>query len=294
MVSIYRTFNYVKRPQIEALKVRLITIILLSLFLILSIIPNIITITRSYALQQVAGNIIIEIKPGETNTFNWGLLSEKNQSSTVNITADGIGAEFLSFPENVTLTGSRQINYVPVNVNIPSNYTGDKELNPSIRATEAGEEVGPTIINIAMSKPLCVVIAQNNATTANQDFTDLKLKPYTQKVMVRDGGGGNQSIITIPIESTSNITEFSFNETQNQISFKASGDAGTNGTTILYVGQVLQEPYSLMLDGIASTDFDIITNTTTGERGIQITYRHTCIDNDIILTGAEVTTQTLT
>jgi hypothetical protein len=273
------------------LKVYFTIVHVLPLFLILSLIPNVITITQSYALQQVAGDIVVDIKPGETRTFRWGLLSDKNESSTVNITADGIGAEFLSFPENITLTARGQITYVPVNVSILSNYTGAKELNPSIRATEAGEEVGATIINIAMAKALCIIIAQNNTTTANQDFTGLGLKRHTQEVIVREDG--NQSI-TIPIESTSNITEFSFNEIKNQISFKASGDAGTNATTILYVGQVLQEPYSLVVDGIASTDFDIITNETTGEKGIQITYRHNCMDNDFILTGAEVTMQTLT
>jgi hypothetical protein len=267
------------------LEIRVIALLVLPLFLILSIIPNVITITQSYALQQVAGKIIIETMPGETETFSWGLISDKNGSSTVNITADGMGAEYLSFPENVTLAAGGQITYIPVNVSIPANYTGDKELTPSITATEAGKQIGQTIINIAMSKVLCVIIAQNNTTTASKDFQD-----YTQKVVARDRGG-NQSI-TIPIESTSNITEFRFNETENQISFKASGDAGTNGTTIIYVSQVLQEPYSLLLDGIPSTDFDIILNGTTGERGIQITYRHSCMDNDFILTGSGMTIPT--
>jgi hypothetical protein len=278
------------------LKIHYVTISVLSLFLILSIIPNLVTIPQSYALQQVAGDIVVDIIPGETKTFSWGLLTEKNESSTVNITADGVGAEFLSFPENVTLSANGQITYVPVNVTIPSNYTGAKELNPSIRATEAGEEVGATIINIAMSKVLCVIITQNNATTTvNQNITDLELENYTEKVMVHDDAGASSSnqSITIPIESTSNITQFSFNGTGNQISFRASGDAGTNGTTIIYVGQVLQEPYSLVLDGLPSTDFDIITNRTTGENGIQITYRHDCIDNEFILTGAGVTTTTI-
>jgi hypothetical protein len=274
------------------LEVWFTTILLLSLFLVPLIFTNIITITQSHALLQVAGEIVVEIKPGETKTFSWGLLSDKNESSIVNITADGIGAEFLSFPENITLTTSGQITSVLVNVTIPSNYTGAKELNPSIRATEAGEEVGATIINIAMAKALCVIIAQNNATITNQDFTDLGPKNYTQQVIVRDDVGNNESI-TIPIESTSNITEFSFNETKNQISFKASGDAGTNGTTIVYVGQVLQGPYSLVVDGRTSTDFVIITNTTKGENGIQITHQHSCKDNNIVLTGAGVAVPTL-
>src|SRR5919202_850042 len=192
------------------MQIYFIVVFILSLFLILSIIPNLITITQSHALMQVAGNIFVEIKPGETKTFNWGLLSEKNQSITVNITAEGIGAEFLSFPENVTVAAvSGQITDVPVNVTIPSNYTGPRELTPSIRATEASEgEVGATIINIAMSKVLCVAIAENNTAGTNQNITD----------------------------------------------------------------------------------FDIITNGTTGQKGIQITYRHDCTDNDFILTGAAVTT----
>jgi hypothetical protein len=203
-----------------------------------------------------------------------------------------MGAEFLSLLENVTVAAaSGQITDVPVNVTIPLNYTGPRELTPSIRATQAGEEVGTTIINIAMSKVLCIAIAENNTTrAANQNIPDLELKDYTQNVTVHDGGF-NQSI-TIPIESTSNITQFSYNETQHQISFRASGYARTNGTTIIYVGQVLQvlqEPYSIMLDGLPFTDFGIITNGTTGEKGIQITYRHRCIDNYFVLTGAGVT-----
>ena len=261
-------------------------------FLILSSIPGaIITVRQSYALLQVAGNIIVEIMPGETETFSWGLISEKNGSSAVNITADGMGAEYLSFPENVTLAAGGQVTYIPVNVSIPSNYTGPTELTPSILATEAGEEIGQTIINVAMSKTLCIIVgSQNNAKTiANQSVTGLELKDYTQEVVIGDNStGGNQSITTIPIKSTSeNITEFGLNQIRNEISFRASGEAGTNGTTIIYPGQIVQEPYSLTVDRTPSTDFGIITNSTTGERGIQVTYRHHCMDNNIILTGSE-------
>jgi hypothetical protein len=265
---------------------------LLGLLVIISIIPDTIIpldkIGQSYALQQIAGNIIIETMPGETKNISWGLISDKNASSTVNITADGIGAEFLSLPENVTLAAGEQITYIPVNVSIPANYTGDKELAPSITATEAGEEIGSTTINIAVSKILCIIVgAQKNATMiANQNVTDMEWKDYAQEVIISNNTESKQSI-TIPIKSTSkNITEFSFNQTKNELSFKASGDAGTNGTTIIYVDQILQEPYSLVVDRIPSNDLNITTNSTTGERGIQITYRHHCMDNYVIVTGS--------
>jgi len=273
------------------------------------------TIGHSYALQQVAGNPIIETMPGETETFSWGVISDRNASITINITADGLGAEYLSFPENVTLPAGKNVTYIPVKVSIPADYSGDEELTPTVTATEAGnvtateagEEVGTTIINIGVSKILCIVVgAQNNATTMAtiptvasnqqqpaQNTTGLELKDYTQEVVLSNNATGNQSIINIPIKSTSeNITEFSFNQTRNELSFRAIGDAGTNGTTIIYVDQILQEPYSLVVDRIPSNVSNINTNSTTGERSIQITYPHHCIDNDVILRGSEGTTTT--
>lgn len=252
----------------------------------LSIVPNVISIRQSYALMQVAGDVIVDTKPSQTITFNWGLLNEKNQSSAVNITAEGIGAEYLSFPENVTLGVAGEVSHVPVNVTIPSNYTGPTELTPSITATEAGEQVGATRINIAMSKLLCIIVSPDNATTtaANQE---LELTDYTQEVILdEEVNGNNQSIITIPIKSTSNITEFSFNQTRNEISFKASGDARTSGITRIFANEVLQEPYTLMIDGMpAPNSFENVTDTITGEEGIRIVYRHHCDDNTIILRG---------
>jgi hypothetical protein len=263
------------------------------------------TIRHSYALQQLAGNIIIETMPGETETFNWGLISDKNASTTVNITADGTGAEFLTFPENITLPAGENVTYLPVNVSIPANYAGDKELTTTITATEAGEEVGQTIINIGVSKILCVIVgAENDATTMTtsttatnsqqqQNTTRLELKDFTQEVVLGNNVSGTQSIITIPIKSTSeNITGFNLNQTKNELSFTAIGDAGTNGTTIIYAEQILQEPYSLVVDRIPSNDSTIVTNSTTGERGIQITYQHHCMDSDVMLRGSEVRTPT--
>jgi hypothetical protein len=123
---------------------------------------------QAYALQQVAGHIVVDISPGETKTFGWGILSDSNQSSTtittnVNISANGNGSQFLSFPKSVKLPPSGEIVYVPVNVSVPANYKTNsvQELNPTIRATEAGQKFGPTAINIEMSKILSIVIGGN-------------------------------------------------------------------------------------------------------------------------------------
>ncbi|HJU35337.1 MAG TPA: hypothetical protein VJ695_09465 [Nitrososphaera sp.] len=49
---------------------------MLGLFVVVSLASTTIsplnTIGHSYALQQIAGNIIIETMPGDTETFSWG------------------------------------------------------------------------------------------------------------------------------------------------------------------------------------------------------------------------------
>ena len=121
----------------------------------------------AYALQQVAGRIVVDVRPGETKYFKWAILYDTNQSdvSNVNISASGNGSEFLSFPKSVALRPSGEITNVPVNVTIPANYSTNIELKPIIRATEAGEKIGSTIINIEMSKILSIVIDKNQNQT---------------------------------------------------------------------------------------------------------------------------------
>lgn len=116
--------------------------------------------TESEALQQVAGPILVEIKPGETKTFQWGLGSDSDNITTVELRAEGEGAEFLSFPKTVSIE-PRQLVYVEVTVTIPSDHPGDIQLNPAMYATEFGEKGGATVINIQMKKIVTIMISPN-------------------------------------------------------------------------------------------------------------------------------------
>jgi hypothetical protein len=126
------------------------------------IFASILSLDSSYGLQQVAGPIIVEIKPGETRYFYWGLLTDKNQSNTVNLTADGTGAEYLAIPKSVILDPGN-LTYVQGNITIPAVVPAGIELKPSIHALEVGENVsaGSNIVNVQMSKILTVKIGQN-------------------------------------------------------------------------------------------------------------------------------------
>ncbi|HEX9318499.1 MAG TPA: hypothetical protein VF884_06155 [Nitrososphaeraceae archaeon] len=111
------------------------------------------------ALQQMAGPVVIKVNPGETQNFRWSLFSDKNHTETVYISANGDGAEFLSFPKLVNLTANEVVN-VPVIVNIPSNYNGNSTLTPKIRASEIGENNtnGGSTINIEMAKVVSLIV----------------------------------------------------------------------------------------------------------------------------------------
>ena len=138
------------------------------LFFLMSVILMIFAVTlskSSLGLQQVAGPIIVEIDPGETKYFSSGLLTDKNQSNTVNLTADGTGAEFLSLPQSIVLSPGN-MTYVQGNITIPEAVPIGIELKPAIHAIEFGEDTGAggSIVNVQMSKILSVMIGQIAST----------------------------------------------------------------------------------------------------------------------------------
>jgi hypothetical protein len=129
---------------------------------------------QSFGLMQVAGDVVVEVKPGETKPFAWGLLSDKqNETATIELSADGEGAEFLSFPETANL-GPGELKQIQGNVSIPSNYqvpTNGTELNPTMRAVEQsnlgdqGSNTGGMILNVQMAKVLSIVVSANTTKT---------------------------------------------------------------------------------------------------------------------------------
>ncbi|GEM_PF-4283945 len=154
---------------------------LVGIFLFASILLLITGANASYGLQQAAGKIVAQLKPGETKTVQWGLLSDnKNNVTTVELKADGKGAEFLSFPKTVLLNPG-QLEFINITVTVPSNFTQNIELNPSIYATEFGEKGGATIMNIQMEKVLTIRIGnppeaiaptQQQASAANKTIPE--------------------------------------------------------------------------------------------------------------------------
>ncbi len=122
-------------------------------FFVLILIP----FTNSYALQQTANLMEYKLDPGNTQTIHWGFVSDIDEPSILELSAEGVGSELLEFPKTVEL-GAHRLLYVNFTVNVPDDYQTDIELTPSLFALQKGQDEGQTQINIRMQKVISIKI----------------------------------------------------------------------------------------------------------------------------------------
>lgn len=104
------------------------------------------------------------------------------------------------------------------------------------------------------------------------------LQLRTQSVIL-----GGQSL-QVAVRTSSTITEFKLDEPSKKLTFKADGETGTQGTTEIAIGTMLNGPYTVTIDGKATTDFEV---TGAGaEAMMTISYTHST--HDVAVTGASV------
>jgi hypothetical protein len=88
--------------------------------------------------------------------------------------------------------------------------------------------------------------------------------------------------VAVSVESSSTISALSLNEGTKTLSFKADGNGDE---TVVSVGKVLEGPYSVMVDGAATTDFE----ESTDDQGVKsITVPHGTGAHDVTVTGTQV------
>lgn len=122
------------------------------------------------ALLQEAGTISVDAITGEKNSFTWLLQSDDDNPITLTLSAEGGGSEFLSFPQSIQIE-PKQIVLVPIDVMIPSDYSGSLSLSPTLVATKLG--VGEsTIINLQLSKTVIISVTnKQESTTIDETIT---------------------------------------------------------------------------------------------------------------------------
>lgn len=121
-------------------------------------------IQQARAFQQVAGPVIINLNPGETKSFSWGLIAENNETSTLKIYVDGNGSEYISIPQTFRLVAG-SLNTIVGNITIPTNYPTNTSLNPIVHTTLSENETADTggnAVSVELSKMITISIGANN------------------------------------------------------------------------------------------------------------------------------------
>jgi len=209
----------------------LIVILLVPLFLL-----------SADALRQTGGKVKIDIKPGESDSFLWGLISDKADTSTrIELAAAGEGSQFLTFPDSIILEPNDRV-YQTFGVAIPSDYPGGIVLRPSVFATEYGLDVGVTTFNIRMAKTITMDIAPNDDPSLRVDWEALKATQQEQQALSLKSGESAEQPQSQEEPSESTVVQ---QQSAPQIQQKTPGS-----TTIL--------PPEPEMDPEPGVDFDVM------------------------------------
>jgi len=113
----------------------------------------------------------------------------------------------------------------------------------------------------------------------NGTIPEVELRTVAQSLVVAG------ETIDLDVRASSSIDNFQLDEESNAVSFTVDGPDGTQGTTEIDIGKVLEGPYTVSIDGEVTNDFEV-TNEGTSEAMISISYTHSV--HEITITGTNV------
>jgi len=127
---------------------------------ILALIAGLLLIQNAFALQQVAGALVIPVPIGGSNSARYGLMNDGNETITVSLRAEGDVAKYLSFPATVDLP-SKKVVYTNITANIPTNYDVSlgRNITGYLYALQEGKSSGQVQINVQMMKSVTIVVS---------------------------------------------------------------------------------------------------------------------------------------
>lgn len=106
-----------------------------------------------------------------------------------------------------------------------------------------------------------------------------ELKSAIHSVLVK---GKN---VDLALTTTSTISNFKLEEEDKKISFTVDGQTGTQGSTHVPIGKILEGPYIVTIDGQETHDFQV-TNEGSSEAMMEISYTHSI--HEITVSGTNV------
>jgi hypothetical protein len=84
----------------------------------------------------------------------------------------------------------------------------------------------------------------------------------------------NGTQVFVEVRSSSNLTDFVFDEERAILSFALTGRIGTQGVTEVAIGKIIEGPYSVMINDNTTDNFELIEGATREGNRIIATYDH--------------------
>jgi glucose/arabinose dehydrogenase len=92
--------------------------------------------------------------------------------------------------------------------------------------------------------------------------------------------------IQLKVDSSSKISVFSFDQENKSFTLRLSHATGSQGSSMIYAGSILEGPYTVTIDGDTLTELNLTTDEATGNSILQIEYPPGV--HDITVTGTRV------
>jgi hypothetical protein len=125
--------------------------------MILAIIASLFLVQGVFALQEVAGPLVISTPIGGNNSAKWGLINDGSATITAKLSASGDAAQYLSYPPTVVLQPGKVV-YVNVTAIIPADYSSaERNVTGYLYALQEGTP-GQVQINIQMMKSVTIEV----------------------------------------------------------------------------------------------------------------------------------------
>lgn len=138
--------------------------------ILMTVFAGFLLVQNAYALQEVAGPLVISVPIGGSNSTRWGLINDGNETITVSLNATGDVAKYLSFPATVDLVPHKTV-YTNITANIPADYNLGQNITGTLYALQEGKP-GQVQINVQMMKS--VIITVTGESVELKQTSDLK------------------------------------------------------------------------------------------------------------------------
>lgn len=158
--------------------------------LVLSVLFLLLFVQGVFSLQEVAGPLVISVPIGGSNSAQWGLMNDGNQTITVDLSATGNAANYLSFPTTVNLQPGNIV-YVSITAVIP-NTSSTGNFTGTLYALQVGNS-GQVQMNVQLTKSITIMVS---GQSTQQTTTTTATSSTASFVNAGNGNGNNLPLST--------------------------------------------------------------------------------------------------